>query len=449
MIVNTLLSWIACGRDEHARVCPKSNVPRYGNTEYYHAGKSFDYERRLNNSHSIRNILPQIIATADPADTSLLITDVRVLTHRLDLLKREFPAGTRHAVAIKSNPHKQMLATILAYGFDLEAASIEEVELALEAGAEPQQIIFDSPVKTREEILRCASYTGMQVNANMLSELERYPSKLSCQLGLRINPGIDTGAPEMYAVSTDESKFGVPIATKPQILAACLKHPITTLHMHSGSQMRDLVVQLKAIQRLFELADEIDAHRASQGNDLRINTINIGGGLPAEHQPHQPAMCSYAAQVTELTAAFPSRQLRTEFGQWTQRGAGYAITKVEYVGDGAAPNVFVHLGADLFTRHVYAPAAPLTFKVLTQDGTEKKEPVQRYNIAGPLCFAGDYLARGIELPTIREGDWLLISDVGANTYGLWSRHCSRNIPKVVGIDLQGEVSKWSDRQAIA
>ena len=239
----------------------------------------------MNNSDSITASLQQIIAAADPEDTALLITDVRVLKRRLDLLTTQFPEGTKHAVAIKTNPHKQVLATILRYGFDLEAASMEEVELALSVGAEPHQIVFDSPVKTQDEINRCASYADMPINANMLSELQRYPAKLKCQLGLRINPGIDTGAPEMYAVSTDESKFGVPIVAESDILDACLKHPITALHMHSGSQMSDLTVQLQAIKRLFELAESIDAHRASHGNKLRIKTINIGGGLPAEREP--------------------------------------------------------------------------------------------------------------------------------------------------------------------
>ena len=256
----------------------------------------------------------------------------------------------------------------------------------------------------------------------------------------------------MYAVSTDESKFGVSLAAKTEIMAACLRHPVTALHMHSGSQMSDLTVQLKAIQHLFELAQSIDKNRVSHDNNWRINTINIGGGLPAESEPEQPMMRSYAAQVTELATAYPTHQLRTEFGQWTQQPAGYALTRVEYVGDGSVPNIFVHLGADLFTRHVYAPAAALNITVLNPDGTTKTNPTdllaRTVNIAGPLCFAGDYHARSIELPSINEGDWLLISDVGANTYGLWSRHCTRSVPKVLSIDRQGSVSQWSDRQTI-
>ena len=79
----------------------------------------------------ITTILPQFIAAAGPEDTALLINDKRVLKQRLDILTEAFPDGTKHAVAIKINLHKQMLIAILRYGFDLEAASIEEVELSL------------------------------------------------------------------------------------------------------------------------------------------------------------------------------------------------------------------------------------------------------------------------------------------------------------------------------
>jgi len=61
----------------------------------------------LNNFYSIANSVPQIIAAADHEDTAILITDVRVLVQQLDILTQEFPEGTRHAVAIKTNPRSR------------------------------------------------------------------------------------------------------------------------------------------------------------------------------------------------------------------------------------------------------------------------------------------------------------------------------------------------------
>ena len=398
---------------------------------------------------SIAPFLPAILSHADSEDTSLLITELATLKSRLDLLAEAFPGGTRHAVVIKTNPHKALLKVILQNGFDLEAASMEEVDLAIDAGAKPENIIFDSPVKTRSEILKCASLIGMLVNANSLEELNRFPENVLCELGIRVNPGIDTGSPDIFDVSTDESKFGVPVDTEASIVEACLQYPVTALHMHSGSQMKNLDGQIGAIRRLLRLADSIDDKLAKHGLDRKITTINIGGGLPAEDDLQQPLMRQYAESVCAIVAqSSVRRQLRTEFGQWTHRAAGSAICKVEYLVDGPIPTIFTHLGADYFTRHIYAPQSRLNLHVLDSDGREKRGTTCRYNIAGPLCFAGDYLARDIELPVVEEGNWLLIPNTGANTYGLWSRHCSRTIPKVLAVDVDGEVSQWSDRVRI-
>jgi diaminopimelate decarboxylase len=58
-------------------------------------------------------------------------------------------------------------------------------------------------------------------------------------------------------------------------------------------------------------------------------------------------------------------------------------------------------------------------------------------IVGPLCFAGDIVGREIPLPPVEPGDWIVIRDVGAYTLSMWSRHCSRGIPAVIGYDPQG------------
>ena len=68
------------------------------------------------------------------------------------------------------------------------------------------------------------------------------------------------------------------------------------------------------------------------------------------------------------------------------------------------------------------------------------------DLVGPLCFAGDVLAENVLLPVIDEGYWIEIADVGANTYGLWSRHCSRAVPKI--ISCQQQVYKIEQERAV-
>lgn len=118
---------------------------------------------------------------------------------------------------------------------------------------------------------------------------------------------------------------------------------------------------------------------------------------------------------------------------------------------------FLHLGADYFVRHVYAgggaqSGAPLPHDVavVRADGRisvadDRGETTQCYDLVGPLCFAGDVIARDLLLPELAEGDWLVMAGTGANTFGLWSRHCSRAIPKVVA-STGGTCRVWSGRR---
>jgi diaminopimelate decarboxylase len=82
------------------------------------------------------------------------------------------------------------------------------------------------------------------------------------------------------------------------------------------------------------------------------------------------------------------------------------------------------------------------------DATQLKGEDRAYDIAGPLCFAGDYLGHGVVLPKgIQEGHYLFIDHTGANTYALWSRHCSRTLPATWAWNGNSMV-KWSNRSTI-
>lgn len=390
----------------------------------------------------VQSLLPQL----SEEDTAVIAVHLPRLKSRLDHLSAAFPERTRHAIAIKTHPHPRMLAQLVAWGYGLEAASIEEVNRALEAGCPAERIVFDSPVKTRGEIGQVAYQKGMLVNVNTLSELGRFPADATCTLGIRINPQVHTGSPELFNVSSNESKFGVPLKEREALLQAVLDHPVTALHMHSGSQMKDLQAQRGALEALGNLALEANGRLQAAGLARRITTLDIGGGLPSEPLRDQTRMQAYGALVAEV----PSLQgfaLVTEFGQWVHAEAGLAFSRVEYVIHDDQPRMFIHLGADFFMRDAYTAARPFPLSVWTASGEQHRASEISYDIAGPLCFAGDYLAHGVALPSCEEGMWLGVDHTGANTYALWSRHCSRDVPAVYAWDGR-EIVRWSERRTI-
>jgi diaminopimelate decarboxylase len=150
-----------------------------------------------------------------------------------------------------------------------------------------------------------------------------------------------------------------------------------------------------------------------------------------------PALEVYVAALRERipTLFEPGTTLITELGRWIQAGCGFALSRVEYVKAGDVPIAVLHLGADFLLRRAYFPEEwHHEFDVLDADGAPKGGPLTPTTLGGPLCFSGDVLARELPLPAVAPGDLVLIHDTGAYTLGMWSRHCSRGIPAVLGVD---------------
>lgn len=380
-------------------------------------------------------------------DTSVLFHSWTQQKRYLDHLTTAFShPRALHAVAIKTQPHVEILRRVVAWGYGLEAASMEEVQLARKAGCPPERIVFDSPVKTRREIEQCQEELhGIRFNVNTLEELHRLPSRPHFPVGIRINPMVETGAPSVYHVSHDESKFGVPIAQKSALLEAILAFPVTQLHVHSGSSMARTESAVSAIRSVVDLAQEANGLLANAGLERRIDTLDIGGGLMPEILTDSPsAMMAYAQALRGTCPELWNYQLITEFGQWSYFYTGYAFSDVEYaVQRGGTRVAYVHLGADFLLRDAYVKPRGIEFIPL---GDAAKRPIVRTDMAGPLCFAGDYLQKEVLLPQLDEGDGLLMLNTGSNAYALWSRHCSRTIPAVLGVDSEArEIRRLSPR----
>jgi diaminopimelate decarboxylase len=139
--------------------------------------------------------------------------------------------------------------------------------------------------------------------------------------------------------------------------------------------------------------------------------------------------------------------LITEFGRAIHANCGIAMTRVEYVKP-AQRLAVVHLGADFLLRPVYRPEdRQHEFFVLGRDGVPKSGTAEPVTLAGPLCFAGDIVARDVPLPRVEPGDWIVIRDCGAYTLSMWSRHCSRGIPEVLAYDPQRTIPLRTLRHA--
>ena len=383
-------------------------------------------------------------------DTSVIFIDIDAIEERVSRLNSAFPESTLHAVAIKSNPLQSVLKSLVQMGTGLEAASLSEVMMAVDAGASLDRIVFDSPAKTKREIkLLQDQFPGIRINADSLHELKRYPqSESKLKLGLRINPDVQGKTVQSMDVSGAYSKFGQLITGNEQeIIDACLRwEDLDCLHFHNGSQPKSFEPVYTAANRVLDLAESIN-RAAGFG---KITTIDIGGGFPVNYADGPPfEIEEYATGLREHCSRFfdGTYNLITEFGRYVHAHAGWVATKIEYIKN--APNgkriAIVHVGADMFLRECYNPddwqhkhfvlnpnfEPKANFEPKTESENASESELSTIDFAGPLCFGGDFIIRDSRLNDAAVNDWLVVLDVGANSFALWSRHCSRPFPKVI------------------
>jgi diaminopimelate decarboxylase len=387
-----------------------------------------------------------------------LFHDTGRVRARLGELRALYPPSTLHAVAIKANPLVELLRVMVGEGAGLEAASFEEVELALAAGCPPERIVYDSPAKTTAEIERALAL-GIHLNADNFVELGRIAEVRATKagasrsvVGLRVNPIVGAGSISITSVANKTSKFGVPIDAEEQIVGAFAEHAfLGALHVHTGSQGMPLDRLTAGVARVWALGEAIEK-RVGPG---RISVFDLGGGLPVAYRETDrvPSIGDYVAALKEAVPGLflpGGKKLVTEFGRAIHATAGWAASRVEYVKQaGDERQAVIHLGADLLVRRAYLPEEwhhDLT--VLDALGRPKEGPRAPWTVVGPLCFAGDVVSRGALLPPIEPGDFVMIHDVGAYTMSMWSRHCSRALPLVIGYDGEA-LSVLKERETAA
>ncbi|HEY9438393.1 MAG TPA: diaminopimelate decarboxylase [Streptomyces sp.] len=351
-----------------------------------------------------------------------------------------------HAFAAKAASLVPVLRLLADCGMGCEVASPGELRLALEAGFAPARIVLDSPAKTRDE-LRLALALGVAVNADSFAELRRIDELRSPEsasvLGLRVNPQVGSGSIGAMSTAKATSKFGVALrdpGVRELVVQACAERPwLTRLHAHVGSQGCPLDLMAAGVAETYRLAEEINGALGTR----QITGIDIGGGLPVNFADDEvrPSFADYAAVLrAAVPGLFGGRyELVTEFGRSLLAKNGFIAARVEYTKDAGGRRIaLTHAGAQTATRTVFMPGAwPLRVGAFDAGGAPLRGPLLVQDVAGPCCFSGDVVARGRELPELREGDFVVLYDTGAYYFSTPWAYNSLPRPAVYGFSGAG------------
>jgi len=369
----------------------------------------------------------QLINIAKEFGTPVYVYHTEKIKEQYNKLLSAFsPLDTRFFYACKALTNINILKYIDSLGCGIDCSSVNEVKLAVHAGVPKDRILYTSNGISFEEIEEVASH-GAHMNIDSLSNLEKFGKKFgsSYPVGVRIRPNILAGGNLKISTGHEKSKFGIPVDQVDQILDVVEKNKlkIKTLHIHTGSDIKDADVFVQGIKVLAEIVPHF--------KDLSV--IDLGGGFKVPYEPEDE----------ETDVGLISRKLKTyldshvfnkgkKYQLWFEPGkylvseCGYLVTEVNVVKDN---NHQVFVGVNSGLNHLIRPmmydAYHHIVNISNPDGQEKS-----YNVTGYICetdtFASDRL-----LHEVNEGDYLVFYNAGAYGFEMSSNYNSRYKPAEV------------------
>ena len=338
--------------------------------------------------------------------------------------------------AVKANGSLAILDLLGRLGSGFDIVSGGELERVLCVGGARSQIIFSGVGKSKAEIHR-ALQAGIKC-LNLESDAELYrvndvaeQSGLKAPIAIRINPDIDAKTHPYIATGLRDNKFGIAVeAAVETYRAACAMDNVEVLGVacHIGSQLVELSPFLNALERTIDFIFEL------QNEGIELTHLDLGGGLGIRYGDESPpSPREYIVALLEILHRRGCRlPVSIEPGRSIVGNAGVLLTRVEYLKEKAWRNFAVIDAAmnDLIRPALYQ-AWHDVLPVNRADGKNAKV----YDIVGPVCESGDFLAKDRRLATA-EGEVLAIGSAGAYGFVLSSNYNAR--PRAAEVMVDGD-----------
>ena len=327
--------------------------------------------------------------------------------------------------ATKALSNVSILKLIRQLGCGLDTVSIQEVELGLTAGFEPQAILYTPNGVSLKEIEDVAKM-GVQINIDNLSLLEqfgtRHPKTPVC---IRINPHVMAGGNTNISVGHIDSKFGISIHQIPHLLRIVenTSMNINGIHMHTGSDILDVDVFLNAAEILFDTAR----------NFKNLEFLDFGSGfkVPYHDNDIETNIDELGEKLSERFNAFCKEygndlQLIFEPGKFLVSKAGHFVTQVNVVKQ-TTSTVFAQVDSGF--NHLIRPmlyGSHHHIENLSNPGGKERF----YSVVGYICET-DTFGSNRKISEITEGDMLVFRNSGAYCFSMASNYNSRYRPAEV------------------
>ncbi|HVJ93567.1 MAG TPA: diaminopimelate decarboxylase [Labilithrix sp.] len=373
--------------------------------------------------------------------TPTYVYDLDGMAREARALEQSFE-GHPHLVAyaVKANSAGPIVRVLVSEGCGADVVSGAELLLAMRCGVSPERIVY-SGVAKRDDELDLAVGVGdagiRAINVESVEEVPRIAARAAAQgrvarVTLRINPGVDAVELDTHsyiATGHDEAKFGVPLASIRDAIAA-LDAAKSTVRLvgvtaHAGSQLTSTDAYRASARAVFETASELRKRFA-------LEFVDTGGGFGIDYGtgcPVRPADFIREVRKMQREHGLGDLALYCEPGRALVGAYGLLLAKViqRKVAPGDPPRrwLMIDAGMNDLMRPALYQARHRIVPVASPEGTR----LVPFRVVGPVCESSDDF--GVhDLPEEHCAEVALL-DAGAYGYSMASRYNGRALPAEV------------------
>ncbi len=365
-------------------------------------------------------------------ETPFYYYDVNVLRETLSCINKEAGKYNNFCVhyAVKANANHKVLTIIRESGLGADCVSGGEISAAIKAGFPANKIVYAGVGKIDREINLGLDYDIFCFNVESVPELEVINELAAAKgkvarVAFRINPNVGAHTHANITTGLAENKFGISMEDMNKVIdmAETLPHvKFVGLHFHIGSQILDMGDFVALCNRVNELQEKLYARQ------IIVEHINVGGGLGIDysHPNRQPIpnFAEYFATYHKHLKLRPQQTLHFELGRAVVGQCGSLISKVIYVKQGTNKQ-FAILDAGM--TDLIRPALYQAYHKI--ENITSEEPVETYDVVGPICESSDVFGKAIDLNKAHRGDLFALRSAGAYGEIMASAYNCRTLPQ--------------------
>ncbi|SMN00934.1 Diaminopimelate decarboxylase [uncultured Candidatus Thioglobus sp.] len=389
----------------------------------------FSYQNQVLHAESVA--ITELMATYGSPLYAYSRTDIENNWYEFDQAFGNHP----HLIcyAVKANSNLAVLNVLAKCGAGFDIVSVGELERVLAAGGKANKCVFSGVAKTENEIKRALEVGVRCFNVESAAEMNRIESVAQslgkkAPISVRVNPNVDAKTHPYISTGLKENKFGVEMEEAIEIYQKAHNSDYLTvqgLDCHIGSQITEVSPFLDALDKVLVLLEQLN----SKG--IEIHHLDLGGGIGIDYQGEKTI--DIKSYIHSIISKVGKIEVILEPGRAIVGNAGVFITKVEFLKQNSEHSFAIVDGAmnDLLRPSFYqAYHHVLPINENSNSGTKAS-----WDLVGPICETGDFLAKNRDL-SLSEGDYLALMSAGAYGFTMSSNYNTR--PRVAEVMVSGD-----------